>query len=205
MPPPVFPAQPFPAQPSPTEPARRAFSLRQARTVQRLADAAVEELRTSGYDGLTVRNVARRAGMAPATAYTYFTSKDHLVTEVFWRRFHSSPEAGVDKRCGAATRVSAVLSQFALLVADEPDVASACTVAMLSGDPEVTLLRARIGAELHRRLGVALGPKADPGVLRTLELAMWGAMVQAGVGHLAYTDLPAMLEEVAHTVLRRKR
>ena len=42
---------------------------------------------------LTVRNVARRAGVAPATAYTYFASKDHLVAEVFWRRLRGPPTA----------------------------------------------------------------------------------------------------------------
>ena len=29
--------------------------------------------------------VAARAGVSPATAYTYFASKDHLFAELFWR------------------------------------------------------------------------------------------------------------------------
>src|SRR5258708_2120792 len=74
-----------------TEPTRRRLTERQADTVRRLTDAAVEELRESSFDGLTVRNVARRAGVAPATAYTYFASKNHLITEVFWRRLSSLP------------------------------------------------------------------------------------------------------------------
>src|SRR4051812_12952951 len=69
-----------------TESTRRRLTGRQADTVRRLTDAAVEEVRETGFDGLTVRNVARRAGVAPATAYTYFASKNHLITEVFWRR-----------------------------------------------------------------------------------------------------------------------
>ena len=75
-----------------TEPTRRRLTERQAHTVERLTVAAVDEVRVVGYDGLTVRNVARRAGVAPATAYTYFASKDHLVAEVFWRRL-ASPSA----------------------------------------------------------------------------------------------------------------
>src|SRR6186997_2970091 len=51
---------------------RRQLDGRPPDRVERLVDAAVEELRDSGYDGLTVRNVARRAGLAPATAYNYF-------------------------------------------------------------------------------------------------------------------------------------
>lgn len=179
--------------PHSTESTRRRLSERQALTVQKLVVAAVEELREQGYDGLTVRNVARRAGVAPATAYNYFTSREHLVTEVFWRRLRGLPESRVDMRRTAAGRAVATMTELALLVADEPELASACTVAMLSNDPDVKLLRDRIGLEWHRRLAAALGDQADPAVLGTLEFAMSGAMVQAGMGHLTYEELPARL------------
>ncbi len=67
------------------ESTRRRLTQQQAETVTRLTDAAVEVLNTEGFDGLTVRTVAKLAGVAPATAYTYFSSKSHLVAEVFWR------------------------------------------------------------------------------------------------------------------------
>ena len=38
--------------------------------------------------------MARRAGVAPATAYTYFASKEHLVTEVFWQRVRELDRPG---------------------------------------------------------------------------------------------------------------
>ena len=57
----------------------------------KLVRAAEEETEEVGYAGLTVRGVARRAGVAPATAYTYFSSKDHLLAEVLWRRMESLP------------------------------------------------------------------------------------------------------------------
>src|SRR4051812_34906156 len=62
---------------------------RRADTLDRRVDARVVGATEAGYDGLTVRSVARRAGVAPATAYTYFSSKDHLVAEVFWRRLQA--------------------------------------------------------------------------------------------------------------------
>ena len=132
-------AAPTSPVPSSTESTRRQLSARQAATVQRLTVAAVEELREHGYDGLTVRNVARAAGVAPATAYTYFTSREHLVTEVFWRRLEAMPETRLDRRRSTAARVGATMSDFALLVADEPELAAACTVAMLATDPDVKL------------------------------------------------------------------
>ena len=163
----------------------------------RLTEAVVAELRAVGYDGLSVRNVARRAGVAPATAYTYFTSREHLVTEVFWRRLEALPDRAPDRRRAPARRVSDALSDMALLVADEPELAAACSVAMLANDPDVKLLRGRIGGAMHRRLVAALGEDADPAALRVLELATSGALIQAGGGHLAYADLPALLAERA--------
>jgi AcrR family transcriptional regulator len=184
---------------------RRHLSSRQARTVVRLTEAAVEELREVGYDGLTVRNVARRAGVAPATAYTYFTSKEHLVTEVFWRRLEGLPDPAPDRRRAPARRVGDALAGMALVVADEPELAAACSVAMLAGEPDVKLLRERIGGAMQRRLAIALGDDGDPAALRVLELATSGAFIQAGGGHIAYADLPELLAEVAEVVLGRSR
>lgn len=180
-----------------SEGTRRRLTDRQAATVQRLTVAAVAELRANSYDGLTVRNVARRAGVAAATAYTYFTSKDHLVTEVFWRRLEALELPAVDTSAPPAARVASVLHDVALLVADEPELAAACNVAMLGVDPDVKVLRDRIGLELRRRLQHAIGDRAETAMLRALELTVTGALVQAGMGHLTYRDLPDRLAEVA--------
>ena len=184
-----------------TESTRRQLTDRQARTVQRLTEAAVDVVRDEGYEGLTVRDVARRAGVAPATAYTYFASKDHLVTEVFWRRLQALPDTHTDRRRTPANRVVAAVADIALLVADEPELAAACTVSMLGSDPDVRTLRDRIGAELHRRVAEALGDDADPAVQRSLDLALTGALVQAGMGHLTYSELPDRLAELIRLVL----
>lgn len=192
-----------PAVPPSTESTRRQLSAKQAATVQRLTVAAVEQLREHGYDGLTVRNVARAAGVAPATAYTYFTSREHLVTEVFWRRLQALPESRVDRRRTAAARVSATMSDLALLVADEPELAAACTAAMLATDPDVKALRDRIGLEWHRRLARALGDGAEAEVLSTLEFVISGALVQAGMGHLTYEELPGHLTRAVELLMDR--
>jgi AcrR family transcriptional regulator len=184
-----------------TEPVRRHLSERQADTVQRLTDAAVDEIRTHGYEGLTVRNVARRAGVASATAYTYFASKDHLVAEVFWRRLQTLPDVRVDRRRSAAARVVSAVRDVALLVADEPELAAACTTALLAHDPDVKRLRDRIGATVHGRLAQALGDDADPTVLQALDLAFSGAMLHAGMGNLHYGELADRMAEVAVLVV----
>ena len=184
---------------------RRDLGGRQADRVDALVAAALEELRTNGYDGLTVRNVARRAGVAAATAYTYFGSKDHLVAEVFWRRLDALPDPSVDGRRRAVDRVSEALRELALLVNEEPELAAASTTAILAHDPDVQRLRDRIGASFNGRLHAALGPDHDPAVLRALNLALAGALLQAGMGYFGYADLADRMREVAELVLGDER
>ena len=186
------------------ESTRRRHSEREAGTVQRLVVAAAAELEANGYEGLTVRNVARRAEMAPATAYTYFSSKDHLVAEVFWRRLLELPPVPIDRRRAPAARVAASLRAIGALVTDEPRLAAACTRALVADDPDVRPLRERIGRIFHDRMAVALDRDATPAALRALDLAMSGALIAAGTGHFPYEQMSDRMAEVAELVVRSR-
>lgn len=183
------------------EPVRRHLSERQADTVARLTDAAVEEVRGTGYEGLTVRNVARRAGVAPATAYTYFASKDHLVAEVFWRRLQTEVPTEPDASASAAERVTTAIGDIAGLVGDEPELAAACTSGMLAGDPDVARVREQIGVEVAERLRRAMGTDLDEDRLDALRLALWGAMLSAGMGYFPHAELAERMAGVTRIVL----
>jgi AcrR family transcriptional regulator len=179
----------------------RMLTGRRADTVERLVEATVAEVTTAGYDGLTVRSVARRAGVAPATAYTYFSSKGHLVAEVFWRRLDSLDPAS-QGRGSAAQRIGAAIGDVATLVAREPGLAHACTAALMGNDPDVARLRDRIGTTIRGRLADALGPDADPAVLDALDLAFSGALVRAGTGTLSYDELGDRMAAIAEVIAR---
>ena len=183
------------------EPVRRHLSERQADTVARLTDAAVEEVRGTGYEGLTVRNVARRAGVAPATAYTYFASKDHLVAEVFWRRLQTQVPTEATAGATAAQRVTTAIGDLAGLVGDEPELASAVTTAMLASDPDVERVRDQIGVEVAERLQRAMGSDLDEERLDALQLALWGAMLSAGMGYFPHAELAERMRSVVAIVL----
>jgi AcrR family transcriptional regulator len=182
------------------ESTRRRLTAKQAETVERLGNAAISVLSRKGFSGLTIRMVAAEAGVGAATAYTYFSSKEHLVAEVFWRRLTSSPAQSGESPDPMA-RVIAVLRQIALLVADEPALAGAVTNALLSSDPEVEQLRLRIGREIHQRLATALGDGHAADLVESLELLYAGALVRAGMGYASYTQIADRLESSARLLL----
>jgi len=176
------------------------LTAKQADTVDRLGRSAVDVLSREGFAGLTIRMVAAEAGVGAATAYTYFSSKEHLVAEVFWRRLATTP-APPNESPDPVARVTAVLRHIALLVADEPELAGAVTNALLGKDPDVDYLRLKIGAEINRRLAQALGPDADPGVVDSLELLYAGALVRAGMGYASYQQIADLLDKSARMLL----
>lgn len=52
---------------------------RYARTRQEILDTALELLNESGFEGLSLREIARRVDYSPAGLYEYFDSKDAIV------------------------------------------------------------------------------------------------------------------------------
>ncbi len=185
------------AAPSP----RRVLSARQASRLERLVDAAVEELRAHGYEGLTVRAVATRCGVAAATAYTYFASKDHLVAEIFWRRLRALPEVEPRSRSREDAVVDLMKATISI-VADDPAVGAACTVAILAQDPEVSTLRDLIGAEVTRRIDLALGGTGTPELVADLTTHWAGAFLISGMGYATFDETVANLDRGARALMR---
>src|SRR5262245_12851899 len=52
-------------------------------TRERLVRAALELFTTQGYYGSTTPEIAARAGVAEGTIYRHFTSKQHLLNEIY--------------------------------------------------------------------------------------------------------------------------
>jgi hypothetical protein len=77
----------------------------------------------------------------------------------------------------------------------------ACTVALISPNPDVAHLRDRIGALTHRRLTTALGAGADPRIVRVLEASYSGALLSAGTGHRSFLDIPAFVAGAAELLV----
>jgi AcrR family transcriptional regulator len=178
---------------------RQGLNPRQAETVEKLLRAAEAALEAGGPRALTIRPVAQRAGVSPATAYTYLASKHHLFAELFWRAVTGSPpDAGGDS---PVERVRAVTRNYAELLGRSPHLATAANMALLGTDQEVERLRLVIGAEFVNRFRDAIGPAADRRVLDALTFAFSGALLQTGMGLMTYDELSERLDDVVAAIM----
>ncbi|KRB80074.1 hypothetical protein ASE01_00780 [Nocardioides sp. Root190] len=185
---------------------RQGLNPRQAETVEKLLVGGLEELRAVGHETLTVRTVAQRAGVSPATAYTYLASKNHLFAELFWRHLATSqPERPLAAGSSPLERLQATMRALTTRIVEEPELAAAVTPALLGTDPDVARLRLKIGSEFLARFEAALTTPdrpADPAVLEVLVLTFSGALLQAGMGLMTYDQIAERLVSAAAVILR---
>jgi AcrR family transcriptional regulator len=175
------------------QPVRRHLSERQTEVMERLLAAAAEEAEEQPYSEISVRTIAKRAGVAPATAYTYFSGKDHLLAEVLWRCLQVAPHL-VDLTLDLPERVADPARTMGFASMGTAAVA-VCTTALLGDGPDVKRVRARIVGEIGRRLSAALGTDPDPAILSVLQMTYTGALLSAGMGHLDSGAVPGLMAD----------
>ena len=179
---------------------RHSLNARQAETVERLLAAAAEELESVGHEALTIRSVAQRAGVSPATAYTYVASKDHLFAELFWRLLADDEGPRLRGRTPTA-RLQETTRHLATLIAGAPATAAAATKSLLGNDPQVERLRLRIGTRILDSFRAALGDDASPEVLQAVQFAFFGGVLQAGMGVFTHEELATRFDDVVAVIM----
>jgi AcrR family transcriptional regulator len=179
---------------------RQSLSERQSATVAALLEAGITELATVGYDKLTIRSVALRAGVTHTTAYSYFTSKSHLVCELYWRQMQSLPAPEISPGESFVGRVRAAVEGPAALLVGNPALARSIFVSILSDEPDVRRLRGAVARVLINRFQTALGSFDDPDLVDTLFMAYSGAMMFAGTGNQDFLEVVPRMETVARLI-----
>jgi AcrR family transcriptional regulator len=179
---------------------REWLSSRQSTTVNALLDAGILEIREHGYEGITIRGVAKRAGVTHTTAYSYFTSKDHLVSEIHWRQMKTLPRAQARNGASLLERVRVAFDAPTAALAAEPELSRGVLVALLGDDPDIRRLRELVGQELARRLVEALAPVEDLELVETLLIAYSGATIVVGTGSQDYLSVMRRMETVVRQI-----
>jgi len=181
---------------------RQWLTKRQSATVDALLDATLSELREDGYDLLSIRSVAQRAGVTHTTAYSYFASKAHLVSELYWRQLEATAAPAVAPGDSLVVRVRQAFLGPTMAMDGEPALAQAVLSAIFTNDPDIRRLRDAAAGELDRRLGLALGEGVDDDLRQVLLTSYSGAMLAAGLGLQDFSTVVRHLETVARLIDR---
>lgn len=188
---------------------RRRLTPAQQERRARVLDAAVALARDGGYEAVMMKDVADRAGVALATVYRYFASKDQMLAEalVGWGgvlddRLHARPPRGATP----ADRVLDVLGRALRAVEVEPEFARAVTAALLSPDPAVADSQAGYNAMMRRWIDLALADASVPDrdrIAEVLEHVFFSGMVGLVNGRRSPAQLRAQLERATRLLLDR--
>lgn len=164
---------------------------------ERLIDAARELALEGGYAAVTMHDVADRAGVARATVYRYFATKDHLLTEVAadWahRITHDIDALAVGDT--PTERLTALLERIVAVAADELTLTSAIIQGVTSGDSSVDDARTVLFLFVRDRLSAAIG---DPVPGRDEVEIVLGHVLLAAL--VSLTSLRRPVEEVTAMV-----
>jgi AcrR family transcriptional regulator len=186
------------------EGSRRRLSGRRPEMAAKLVDAVPPVIAVTGYDGLTVRAVAKAAGVSAASAYNYFASKEHLLAEAYWRRLSALPPVQVGPKATAGDRMRAAVEPIAMAVADEPELAAGVTTALLAHDPDVQALNQQIGLLMTSRLETAMGD-VPQNLLTPLLFMLTGGMLNAGMGYVSYQQVADEMAQFADAMPWKKK
>ena len=170
--------------------------------------AATELAEAGGYDAVVMKAVADRSGVALATIYRWFASKDHLLTEVLlaWggelsAALTSDPPTDGD----AADRVAAVLGQIMDVAGSRPRLAEAVVGAVLSVDGGSLDPQGEFHEMVEAWIGIALGDAEVPerdAVIQVMEHVCFSTIISLAGGRHTAADATTELATAARLLLR---
>ncbi len=130
----------------------------------RMLQATEELALQGGWDGVQMREVAMRAGVALGTLYRYFPSKEHLLVSVMLDevqqladRLAVRPPEGDDP----VQRVIDVLRRANRALNRQPDVTVAMIRALVAGNPDVAPVVAGVRRVMRSIIADALGASSS--------------------------------------------
>jgi AcrR family transcriptional regulator len=187
----------------------RVLTERQRGRREQVVQAAMELADDGGYDAVAMKAVADRSGVALATLYRWFVSKDHLLTEVLlaWGGELSDTLAADPPRAGdAADRVAALLGRVMEVAGARPRLASAVVAAVLSVDGGSLDPQGDFHEMVAGWIGIALGdadvPERDA-VIQVLEHVCFSTIIGLATGRQTTEHATDQLTTAARLLLRR--
>lgn len=178
---------------------------------ERMLAAALKLASEGGYEGVQMREVAERAGVALGTLYRYFPSKVHLLVAATTQEIEGmrgrlvqrSPAADV----APVERVVAVLDASTKFLQRDKNLTAALMRAMMSGDESVGVEVARVGREMTSLITWALRGADEPtdqetAVVGVLENVWYACIVSWLSGRKTADEVRGELALAARLLLR---
>ncbi|MBK5286829.1 MAG: TetR/AcrR family transcriptional regulator [Acidimicrobiia bacterium] len=153
-----------PTAPAPPDPATLPRAQQERR--RRIVDAAIALIGRNEYDAIQMRDVATEAGVALATIYRYFTSKEHLYAAALVEWVAEFPLTRRTPAIATNTdeeRIRALMRRAVRAFERHPQMMRAVIVLEASNDPNARTLFEQFGAQNTAALTQALGT-LDPDV-----------------------------------------
>lgn len=172
-----------------------------------VVDAAAALADGGGYEAVTMKRVAERSGVALATIYRWFGSKDHLLSEALLVNV-CALDAGLRARPlrgkRPADRMAAIMTVVGDFVASRPLLVSACITALLSDDPTALALAADMHALIEGWVDLAAGAeplehRAD--AIELLEHVIFASLIALARGRDTPATVRDRLERAARLLL----
>jgi AcrR family transcriptional regulator len=187
---------------------RRTLSDEQLERRAHVVEVAMELADAGGYDAVVMKEVAERAGVALATLYRWFASKDQLLTEVLlaWGAQLSdelSFETPDDE--DVAARLGTLFRRIMGTAASRPRLAEAIVAAVLAVEPAVIDSQADFHRMVVAWIDVAIGPDEIPDrddVVGVLELVAFAMIIQLVSGSETADSAAERIETAARLLIR---
>lgn len=189
----------------------RRFSGAQARRRAAARRAAADLAAEGGYEAITMAAVADRIGIARATIYRYFASKDHLLAEVTqdWaaeidQDLRRHPPTGAT----LAERVAAAFDRLIETAARNPGLTTSILLAATSADPAATAALRTWSSPVGLYLGTLVGrAKVSnlPEVATVLGYVLFSALIAVALRGQDPAEAKAVLRAAVRLLLSTPR
>ena len=174
----------------------------------KIVEAVIELIADLGAEAVQMRDVAQRSGVALATVYRYFSSKDHLLAAALedWqkrltRRIVSA--AGRTEQ-DPITSVLDYLRRALRAFHRNPEMTALMLQTMTSSDPEARVAidqMNRTNAEMFNRLLDGVAPEDIPNISFGINAALSNALAGLLTGMLTFDETLSRVEWVARALL----
>jgi TetR/AcrR family transcriptional regulator, cholesterol catabolism regulator len=172
-----------------------------------LVEAGLTLLGTDGYEQIQVRDVVEKAGLSLATMYHYFSSKEHLFSEVLFRWASSLGQAF--QRRPLVENHSAARLQEAMFRAigafeRQPQMARLINVLTLSSDPYAAALIGRLHrshASIYLDVLAPMDPATAQPILDVTNSVFTLALREWSMGRMPMTEVYDRVAEAIRLLL----